>query len=145
MIYRTEKKEETKKFAESIAKEVANKKFPRILALRGELGGGKTTFMQGFAKALGVKEKVLSPTFILMNKFKIKAGDFSFLYHFDLYRINKKEEVLNLGIERIISDKKNIIAIEWPESIKSLLPKKTARIKFKFIDEKTREIKVNLK
>lgn len=145
MLYKTKKPEETKKLAREIARGIIGGNFFRILALKGELGGGKTTFMQGFAKELGVREKILSPTFVLMNKFKINAGEFSFLYHFDLYRIEKKEEVLSLGFKEIISDKKNIVAVEWPEKVKSFLPQKTIDIKFKFIDELTREIKVNFK
>jgi len=104
-----------------------------VLALQGNLGGGKTTFLQGFAKGLNIQDKILSPTFVIMKR----LGNF---YHFDCYRINKPEEILELGFAEIISDPKNIVAIEWPEKIKKYLPKNTIKIDFKFIDENTREI-----
>jgi tRNA threonylcarbamoyladenosine biosynthesis protein TsaE len=124
-----------KKLARIIARSEATKqsKTAVVIALHGNLGGGKTTFLQGFAKGLGVKEKILSPTFVIQKRF----GNF---YHFDCYRINKPEEILELGWEEIISNPKNIAAIEWPEKIKKYLPKTAIKIDFKFIDENTREI-----
>ena len=122
-----------------------------VIALYGNLGGGKTTFLQGFAKGLGIKENVLSPTFVIMKKFKpqklsvltnerpSKSQDYYF-YHFDCYRLNKAEDILELNFKEIISDPKNIVAIEWPEKIKKLLPKERIEIDFKFISENEREI-----
>lgn len=128
-----------------------------VIGLIGELGGGKTTFLQGFAKGLGIKEKILSPTFVILKRFKItklktqnskrkataqnsKLNEFENFYHIDCYRIKKPKELLDLGFKKIISDPKNIVAIEWAEKIKKILPKNTLKIKFEFIDKKTRKI-----
>ncbi|OGZ78998.1 MAG: tRNA (adenosine(37)-N6)-threonylcarbamoyltransferase complex ATPase subunit type 1 TsaE [Candidatus Staskawiczbacteria bacterium RIFOXYB1_FULL_37_44] len=133
-----------------MARSVATKqsKTAVVIALHGNLGGGKTTFLQGFAKGLGIKEKILSPTFIIYRKFCIpKNGRSSILtnkrlFHFDCYRINKSEEILELGFKEIISNPENIVAIEWPEKIKKYLPKNFIKINFTFVDEKTREINI---
>jgi len=131
--------DETQKIAEKMAKEILKEKKGRqnafVLALRGDLGGGKTTFLQGFAKGLGVKDKILSPTFNIYRRY----GNF---YHFDCYRIEKPEEILALGFEKIISDSKNIVAIEWAEKIESILPQDVKWLDFKFIDDATRSIDI---
>ena len=122
--------------------EVVHKKKAQILALEGDLGGGKTTFLQGFAKGLGVEEKILSPTFVIMRKFRIKnkKSEFKNFYHFDCYRIKKAEEVLTLGFREIVSDSKNIVAIEWADRIKKILPKNRISLRFEFLNKKTRKI-----
>jgi tRNA threonylcarbamoyladenosine biosynthesis protein TsaE len=135
---------QTKKLGEKLAKEILktkSKKKAVIVGLEGDLGSGKTTFLQGFAKGLGIKEKILSPTFIIMKKFKIKVSRFKNFYHIDCYRISKPKEILNLGFKKIISNPKNIIAIEWADQIKEILPKNTLILKFEFIEKIKRKIK----
>ena len=127
---------QTKKLGEKFAKEILEKKPKKtafVVGLEGELGGGKTTFLQGFAKGLGIKEKILSPTFVIMKKF----NDF---YHIDCYRIEKPKELLDLGFKKITSNPKNIIVIEWADRIRKIMPKHTLWIKFDFINEKRRRI-----
>lgn len=95
-----------------------------VIALTGNLGSGKTTFVQGFAEGLGISNRIISPTFILMRSYKIEdKGGFEALYHLDLYRLegDVKREVLNLGFEEILENPKNIILIEWAEKIKEEL------------------------
>lgn len=111
-----------------------------VLGLSGDLGAGKTTFLQGFAKGLGIKEKVISPTFVIMNRFDIKKGKFKNFYHFDCYRIERAKEMENLGFEEIISDPKNIVCIEWPEKIKKILPLDLISIRFNILEGDNREI-----
>lgn len=106
-----------------IAAKLAKKGIASVFALSGELGAGKTTFVQGFAKGLGIKEKIISPTFVLIRQHKI-PNTTKVLYHIDLYRI---EETANLGLEEIWSDPNNIILIEWAEKLKKL-PKGTIKI-----------------
>lgn len=101
-----------------------------IIALSGELGTGKTTFIQGFARSLGIKEKIISPTFILIRQHKIPKTNRT-LYHIDLYRLEKTPEVKELGLEEIWSNPKNIVLIEWAEKIENLLPQNTLSIKIK--------------
>jgi len=138
ITHTTKSEKETQKLGQDLAKEVLNlpkQKHAIVLCLQGNLGGGKTTFMQGFAQGLGVKEKILSPTFVIMKKF----GNF---YHIDCYRLNSEEDVLELGLKEIINNPQNIVAIEWPEKIQNILPKQTIKLNFKFVDEQTREITI---
>lgn len=136
--YKTKSFKETQKlgvdFVIQLRSEQAKKKnAATVITLQGDLGSGKTTFLQGFAKGLGIKEKILSPTFVIQKRF----GNF---YHIDCYRLKNYKDILELGWEKIIKNPKNIVAIEWPEKIKKLLPRNTILLKFKFIDEQTREI-----
>lgn len=96
----------------------------------GDLGAGKTTFVQGLAEGLGIKERILSPTFILMREY----GN---LYHVDLYRLEEgiDEEVRNLGLTDIWGKKDNIVIIEWAEKITDLLPENTIWMNFEILDE----------
>ena len=120
-----------------------------VLALMGDLGSGKTTFAQAFAEALGVKEKIKSPTFIIFRKSKIiplLAGQNSksrHFYHFDVYRINSEKEILNLGWEEIISNPENIVLVEWADKIENILPKKSIKINFKHLKGDKREMEID--
>lgn len=142
--------EESKKFAQDFAKkflaEKRQKKGALVLALAGELGSGKTVFAQSFAEALGVKEKIKSPTFIIMRKHQIPSTksqtQFKFLYHFDVYRIRDEKEGLNLNWKEIISDPQNIVLVEWADKIKKILPRDCVKINFKHKDGNKREIKL---
>jgi len=136
---------ETSLLGEDIAKEILknkqNKK-AQILALSGDLGAGKTTFLQGFAKGLGIKEHILSPTFVIFKKFKIKNPSFNLFYHIDCYRLKDSKDLLGLGFEEFFSNPKNIIAIEWSEIISDILPKDKTSIHFEFKDEEKRIITI---
>lgn len=144
--YITHNPSQTKKIGENLANKIINQKKresrARVLALQGELGGGKTTFLKGFAKGLGVKERILSPTFVILKKFKIKNKNFKFFYHLDCYRILKGKEILELGFKEIALNPKNIIAIEWSERIKNILPKKVILITFAFYKKRKRKITI---
>ena len=97
----------------------------RIFALHGEMGAGKTTFVKAVCEALGVKDVVNSPTFTIVNEYA--AGNGRSIYHFDFYRIRKKEEAFDFGYEEYIySDA--ICFIEWPELIEELLPEEHKNI-----------------
>src|SRR3989344_7421055 len=103
---------ETKEFAQALAKAFTP---PKILALFGDLGAGKTTFIQGLAKGLGIKGRVLSPTFIFIRPHTLKGG--SKFYHVDLYRLDSEKDAEAIGLTEILQDKNAIVAIEWPEKI----------------------------
>jgi len=139
----TENYLETQDIGMALAEETQNRDKAIVFGLSGDLGAGKTTFLQGFAKGLGIKEKVISPTFVIMNRFDIKKGKFKNFYHLDCYRIEKVNEMENLGFEEIIADPKNIVCIEWPEKIKKILPEDLISIKFKVIKEDNREITID--
>lgn len=151
--------EESKKFAQDFAEEILAGKRARkgalVLALMGELGSGKTAFAQNFAEALGVEEKIKSPTFIIMRKHEIRnqksetnsklqnqkiKTKFKYFYHFDVYRIHNEKEILNLGWEEIISNPENIVLVEWADKIEKILPKNCIKINFKHLAGNKREI-----
>ncbi len=114
-----------------------------IVALKGNLGAGKTTFTQAVAKLLGVIEHVTSPTFILEKIYPINYKGFEKLIHIDAYRLDSGKDLLNLGWKEITEDPKNLILIEWPERIADILPEKIRKLSFTFVDETTREIQID--
>lgn len=126
--------EETQKLGADFAQKLNS--IP-VLALYGDLGSGKTTFIQGLAKGLGIKNKIISPTFIIMRTYEANLKTF---YHLDLYRIKDEKDIKDLGLTEIMNDIQNIVAIEWPEKIKSLLPQKRLDIFFEYLDENKRKI-----
>lgn len=143
----TKNSKETQKLAENIARKVlVGKKGPVIIALAGELGAGKTTFTQGFAKGLGIREKVLSPTFVILKRFKLNnltIKQFNNFYHFDCYRINNPKEILDLGWKEIIGNSENIVIVEWAGNIKKIMPENAIWISFCHgLDENKRKIKI---
>ncbi|MFZ5933135.1 MAG: tRNA (adenosine(37)-N6)-threonylcarbamoyltransferase complex ATPase subunit type 1 TsaE [Patescibacteria group bacterium] len=117
-----------------------------ILALTGELGSGKTTFVQGLAEGLGIKGRIISPTFILMRKYQIPDTKYQihFFYHIDLYRLeeNLEQEIKNLGVFDILGERGNIAVIEWAEKIKDLIPESATWIKFESLGQNKRKILV---
>lgn len=111
-----------------------------VVGLYGDLGSGKTCFMQGVGRTLGVSEKMVSPTFVIEKIYKLENERFNHLIHIDAYRIEKPEEMLHLGWKELISDPKNLICIEWPEKILDIMPAEHIKINFTFLDENTRAI-----
>ena len=116
-----------------LAQEFAHKFKKGVIALTGDLGAGKTTFVQGFAKGLGIKEKIISPTFVLIRQHKIPNSKY-ILYHVDLYRLENIDDLKMLGLDEILSNPNNIVLIEWAEKAKKLMPTNAIWIKFKDID-----------
>lgn len=114
-----------------------------VLALLGDLGAGKTTITKEIAKILGIKENISSPTFVIMKKYNTKNNKFKKLIHIDAYRLEKEDEITNIGWDSIIKDKDNLIIIEWPEKVLGFLDKKdTFFVSLEHIDDKTRKIKI---
>lgn len=138
MILISRRPQQTKKFALKLAKKL---KGGEILALIGDLGGGKTCFTQGLALGLGIKKLVASPTFILMKIYSVKNSCIKRLCHIDLYRLKKPKDVIHLGVREYLGGKNTICVIEWADKIKNLLkPYKKTVIHFQFIDRNTRRI-----
>lgn len=134
----TKNAEETFKLGQEIGSSL-NKS--HIFALSGELGAGKTTFIQGFAKGLGIDQKIISPTFILMRKYNAKEKS---LYHLDLYRLegDVEKEARNLGLFDIWEDTGNVVLIEWAEKLKTKWPEDVTKIKFESLGEYKRRITI---
>jgi tRNA threonylcarbamoyladenosine biosynthesis protein TsaE len=123
---------ETKKIAAVIAQDLLKRgpdKHAFVLALEGDLGAGKTTFVQGFFMGLGVKRVPNSPTFILMRRTALSRKTFKDVFHIDAYRVDAAG-FKALGLGDILKNPQNIVLIEWPERVKKLLPKDVLRIKF---------------
>jgi len=130
---------QTKDIGQRISQKILKSKEAVVISLKGELGSGKTTFVQGIAMGLRIKHRILSPTFVLMKKYKIPNTKKQF-YHIDCYRIKKAQDLSALNLEKLFLNPQNVIAIEWAERIEKILPKNTIIFEFKFINEKQREI-----
>ena len=130
--------QETKKFAKEISKKT---KQGQVVALKGDLGSGKTTFSQGFAKGLGIDQHVGSPTFKLVSEY---VGSSLNLYHVDCYRLNSLQEFLNLGGENLLLPDNGITLIEWADIIQELLPKGTIEIEFSRIKDNPNKRKLRI-
>ena len=133
---------DTEKIAEYFLKKIkVNKNGATIVGLYGDLGTGKTTFTQSIGKALGIKRKVNSPTYVIMKNYKLKAKRYKLLYHLDAYRLKNEKELLHLGWEVIVSNKDHLIFIEWPEQIIKAMPKKHHKVLISHTKEGYREFR----
>ncbi len=120
---------ETKMFAARLAKAVFRGKRGKralVFGLVGELGAGKTTFIQSFIKTFRVKQRAVSPSFLIFRIYRIpkppKSG-YRRIYHVDCYRLRKARELYFLGFREIIKNAENIVIIEWADRIRRRLPK----------------------
>ncbi|MFA6431349.1 MAG: tRNA (adenosine(37)-N6)-threonylcarbamoyltransferase complex ATPase subunit type 1 TsaE [Candidatus Margulisiibacteriota bacterium] len=109
-----------------------------VIALTGDLGAGKTTFVKGIAEGLGIQDYVTSPTFVIIN---IHKGTLV-LNHIDLYRLEDKNEIEDLGIEEYFKSG-GVCLIEWAERMGDLLPKYSERIGIEVVSDHERKICVS--
>jgi len=130
---------QTQKVAQNFASTL---KAGDTVALFGDLGAGKTVFVQGLARGLGIKKRILSPSFVFVRSYPIDLKNKkSTFHHIDLYRGHEIKDFQSLGLDEIFSGD-SIIAIEWADRIKDSLPKKRIDVLIEVIDEKTRRIKI---
>lgn len=113
-----------------------------ILAMKGELGAGKTTLTKLILQEAGVAKKITSPTFALMAAYKVNKLNF---YHLDLYRLKNYKEAAALGLEELWQMKQNVVIIEWADKIKKYLPKKAVWLEFKVSRQKRQILIKNAK
>lgn len=133
--------EETIELGEEFAKTLQG---GEILALTGDLGSGKTTFLKGLAEGLKVSETVTSPTFVILKKYQGKIEDKKIDFiHIDAYRLETEDDIELIGLTDFFGSSDVIVAIEWAEKIKNILPQGSININFKHINEKEREIDIN--
>lgn len=129
--YTSRSEDDTREIAENIESE----KFPgMVICLNGELGSGKTVFVKGFAKALGINETITSPTFSLVKEYT--NGEMP-LYHMDVYRLDDSSN--DFGFNDYLNEN-GICIIEWPEIIEDQLPEERLDVRFKVVDDDTRII-----
>lgn len=138
-IYSVKNPEETQYLAKNFAK---NLKGGEVLCLYGKLGSGKTTFIQGLAKGLGIDKKVISPTFVLLKEYDL--GKDKKFYHLDLYRMEniEKIDIESLGLPGIWNNDNHIAAIEWAEKIIDFLPEKRIDIHIENQGDNMRKITI---
>ncbi len=109
----------------------------------GEIGAGKTTFIQRFCRHLGVQDPVTSPTFSLVNEYTYPAQNpadsAETMYHLDLYRLKNVEEAIDIGIEEYLEDSRYCL-IEWPEIIEPLWPETPVKINIEILEDSSRKI-----
>lgn len=112
-----------------------------IVLLTGELGAGKTTFVQGVGRALNVKSRIISPTFVLLRRHKGKQGSKKInVYHIDLYRLEGSGDIKNLGLEDIFEDVNGIFLIEWGEKHENL--RTTYEVGIEVLNNDERKIRI---
>ncbi len=141
MLERVEGLKKLEVYAKDFLKEVYPKnKGAFIVGLSGELGSGKTSFVQCAARILGVVEQITSPTFVIEKIYPLKKYRFGKLIHIDAYRLKNSDELLTVGWRDVADDVKNLIFIEWPEHVEEALPKDIAKLLFTYVDETTRNI-----
>ena len=135
-LYEVKSVEETWALAREFAKEL---KPGDVVCLEGDLGAGKTTFVQGLAAALGVKGRVTSPTFCIVQEHR---GGGSFLVHMDLYRLEGEDDVVAIGWEDYLAEGA-ILAVEWPERAGTLVPEEARHVRFLRLGEESRKIAID--
>lgn len=111
-----------------------------VVALEGDLGAGKTAFVKGIARALGVEEYVASPTFVIMKIYSLQDQVFDRLVHIDAYRLKGKHHLDVLGWSELLVDPHNLICVEWPERAGDAIPESAIRVSFRYSGENGREI-----
>ncbi len=112
-----------------------------IVGLYGDLGSGKTSFVQQIAQALGVTGSVQSPTFVLIKNYKIKNyKNFTTLVHIDAYRLENGADLEKLGWRDLAANPANLILIEWADRVADILPTDARKIYFEYKDDTTRKI-----
>lgn len=138
MKYISHTTEETEEFAASLAKTFVG---GEIITLDGDLGAGKTAFVRGIAKGLGIKDRVSSPTFTIVNEYR--NGKIP-LFHFDVYRIDSSEEMYDIGWEDYISQNA-VVVVEWSVNISDIFDTKHITVtitKDLSVSEQYREITI---
>ena len=144
----TKSPQETKQLARQLAGQL---KGGEVLGLVGELGAGKTVFIQGLAEAFKIKEPVKSPTFVLFRKLEIPRPKFNFfkkrkikqLIHVDAYRLKSAGEFEEIGLEEYLGKKDTVVIIEWADRAEEILPDEAIMIYFKQgVEESWRVIKI---
>lgn len=117
-----------------------------VLALRGNLGAGKTALTKALGKALGVKRAITSPTFVIEKIYKLSpSAPFEHLVHIDAYRLEGKRELEAIGWDEALAHHANLIVIEWPEQVPGALPRHAFTLDLAFVDDTTRAITIPAK
>lgn len=136
----TKSAEETEMLGEEFSKKLNPQD---VVFLVGDLGSGKTTFVKGLARGLGIESRILSPTFVVVRQHSVRsqktAGNskqmIEKLYHLDLYRLGNEDEAKGVDLNDFLLDEKGIVVIEWPVISQDLVHKKVWKIQFEYREE----------
>jgi tRNA threonylcarbamoyladenosine biosynthesis protein TsaE len=109
-----------------------------VIALRGGLGAGKTTFAKGFAKGLGVEDEVTSPTYTIVSEYEGRLR----LHHIDAYRLSGAEDFASVGGEELLTDGGGVCLIEWSERIAEALPSDSVSAEFEVLGDGSRRLSI---
>jgi len=134
MVYITNSERETEELGAKLARELPD---GSVVAFYGELGSGKTAFVRGMARGMGIDALVNSPTFTIVNEY---VGARS-LFHFDMYRLGGADELYDIGWEDYLA-RNGVCAVEWSENVEDAFEGDEVVVTFRKIDENTREITV---
>lgn len=132
-IFVTKNQKETIALGKTIAKNILLEKkgvCARVICFTGDLGAGKTTFIKGFAKELGITKAITSPTFVIAKIYKTKKTIGKTLVHIDAYRLKNEKDLTTLNFKNMVSDPETILVIEWAELIKKAIPKNAIWLTF---------------
>ena len=131
--WQTHSREETLELGSDLASLLEALRHPRalVVGLEGNLGGGKTTFIQGMFSGLGIRQPAVSPTFTIIRPYHRRAGSLRHVYHIDCYRLEDPRELTALGFPELLADPQNLILIEWADMVKPLLPSDTLWLLFR--------------
>ena len=119
-----------------VAKRLLKKFKNKVIIFNGQVGSGKTTLIRAIVNELGTCDKISSPTFSIVNEYKVRNG---IVYHFDFYRIKNHNEALDIGIFEYLNSE-NWNFIEWADKIQVLLPKNLIKINLSVISHQKREL-----
>ena len=119
-----------------VAKRLLRKFKNKVVIFNGQVGSGKTTLIRAIVNELGTYDKISSPTFSIVNEYKVRNG---IVYHFDFYRVNNHNEALDIGIFEYLNSE-NWNFIEWADKIQVLLPKNLIKINLSVISHQKREL-----
>lgn len=134
MKYLSKSPKETANLAKLFAGEFLKTKPDKkafVVGLIGELGAGKTTFIKAFLRALGVKARIVSPTFIFSRRYRSRFKHYKNIWHFDVYRLNSLKGVKEIGLREAINNSENLVLVEWALKVKGILPRGTIWVEFK--------------
>ena len=134
MVYITKSEQETEDLGARIARELPD---GSVVAFYGELGSGKTAFVRGMARGMGIDALVSSPTFTIVNEY-IGARS---LFHFDMYRLGSADELFDIGWEDYLA-RNGVCAVEWSENVEDAFEGDEVVVTFRKLDGTTREITV---
>jgi tRNA threonylcarbamoyladenosine biosynthesis protein TsaE len=136
-LFRTKSENETLRLAERFGRKLEP---GTVVALTGEIGSGKTLFIKGISRGLGVKrdKEVKSPTFVLLHVYRTNPP----LYHFDLYRLERSRELDAIGFDEFLSDTKAVTAVEWAERAQGRIPGDAVWVRLKVTGPSSRQIRI---